>query len=328
MNLLIDGELSNISFDRIKKDFAHENIDYDQPLKIKIADRYFNMNNGVLDITKKSVEPNYNKVVSGKNVSVKYYEVEAVRGEGAKATKVYTPDMVSFGRAGEITFDFTPESYNPNYSLFWFLMNHPMVKKEFDLERPEKDANDWIEDNRKRLKVENMFVTKSPAYITDEKLITLAPSFKIRNPSTIGLSQLRQQLMTKALADVDMFLSLIGSKELEVKAVIQELVDLKALFYNKGDNSWYYMYFPNDENIFIVTPDLRNKIYTTRPHMAAREMDDFAHFLGEVDTNDHLTSMQDLIITFKDKYNKHPDKKGVGAESLRKFTDRIQIQKP
>jgi hypothetical protein len=235
-NILKNKVLSNPTLEEIKEQFAQENIDWERSIKIKIHDRYFVMDNGVLNIVRKSVEPVYNKSVNGEaSATYRYFEMESVRGEGAKAATVYSPDVVNFGNYGEFTFDFSGNDSNPNYSLFWWLMNHPMLGIEFDLVRPAKDAQDMhLRQKAERLKVENMFMTKSPAWIDDEKLVLLASAFKISNAKSIPPMQLRLQVKAKALADIPRFKKLHGSKELEVKALIQEAVDLKVLYYNKG----------------------------------------------------------------------------------------------
>ena len=328
-NILKNKVLSNPTLEEIKLQFADEQIDWERSIKIKIHDRYFVMDNGVLNIVRKSVEPVYNKSINGEaSATYRYFEMESVRGEGAKAATVYSPDVVNFGNYGEFTFDFSGNDSNPNYSLFWWLMNHPMLGIEFDLVRPAKDAQNAFEAERERLKVENMFMTKSPAYIDDEKLVLLASAFKISNAKSIPPMQLRLQVKAKALADIPRFKKLHGSKELEVKALIQEAVDLKVLYYNKGNNTWYYTYAPDAGNIMSLVVDTNRPIYVVKPHMAANPNDDFAIFLDEIDGNGHLGVIQECIRNRKDDIVNSPSKKGTGQESIRKFAEQIIVTKP
>jgi hypothetical protein len=328
-NILKNKVLSNPTLEEIKLQFADEQIDWERSIKIKIHDRYFVMDNGVLNIVKKSVEPEYRKSINGEaSATYRYFEMESVRGEGAKAATVYSPDVVNFGNYGEFTFDFSGNDSNPNYSLFWWLMNHPMLGIEFDLVRPAKDAQNAFEAERERLKVENMFMTKSPAYIDDEKLVLLASAFKISNAKSIPPMQLRLQVKAKALADIPRFKKLHGSKELEVKALIQEAVDLKVLYYNRSNNTWYYTYAPDASNIMSLVVDTNRPIYVVKPHMAANPNDDFAIFLDEVDGNGHLGVIQECIRNRKDDIVNSPSKKGTGQESIRKFAEQIIVTKP
>ena len=328
-NLLVNGVIDNPDFDKIKTDFAHENIDYERNIKIKLHNRYFNMNNGFLDITKKSIEPTYNKSINGQgNKSYKYFEVISQRGEGAKAVTVYSPEVINFGNTGELNFDFTETSTNANYSLFWWLMNHPMLGIEFDLVRPAKDATDAMDRERERLKIENQFITKSPAYIDDEKLLILAQAYQINNASTIPPLQLRLQVKAKALADIAKFKKLWGSKELEIKSLIQDAIDLKVLYFNKADTTYYYTYAPDAGNIMSLFVDTARPIYRVKPHMIASPADDFANHLDLVDGNNHIAVIQTCIMSRKDDINGHPDKKGSGAESIRKFAEKISVSKP
>lgn len=328
-NLLVNGVIDNPDFEKIKNDFAHENIDFERNIKIKLHNRYFNMNNGFLDITKKVVEPTYNKTINGQgSKSIRYFEVESVRGAGNTAVKVFSPDVVSFGNRGEIDFDFTETATNPNYSLFWWLMNHPMLGIEFDLVRPEKDADDAMDKERERLKVENQFMTKSPAYIDDEKLVMLAGAYGVNNANSIPPKQLRLQVKAKALADIAKFKKLWGSKELEVKSLIQDAIDLKVLYFNKADSTYYYTYAPDPANIMSLFVDTARPIYRVKPHMVGSPADDFAQHLDVVDGNNHIAVIQSCIVARKDDINNNSEKKGSGAESIRKFAQNISVAKP
>lgn len=328
-NILKNGVLDNPTLEKVKLDFPNENIDWERSIKIKLHPRYFVMDNGVLNIVRKSVEPVYNKSINGEaSASYRYFEMESVRGEGAKAVKVFSPDVVNFGNYGEFTFDFSGNDFNPNYSLFWWLMNHPMIGIEFDLERPAKDAQDAFDAERERLKVENMFMTKSPAYIDDEKLVMIASAFKIANAKAIPPMQLRLQVKAKALADIPKFKKLAGSKELEIKSLIQDAVDLKVLYYNRSNNTWYYTYAPDAGNIMALVVDTNRPIYQVKPHMAASPNDDFAIYLDVDDGNGHLGVIQECIRNRRDDIVNAPGKKGTGPESIRKFAEQIIVTKP
>lgn len=326
MNLLIDGVRQNPKLEDLKLEFADEHIDWDRNIKIKLNKRYFNMNKGVLDITKKSIEPVYNRVIDGVNKTFRYFEATRREGEGANAVTTYSPTEVDFGRHGDFDFDFTGSNAQPNFALFRWLMNHPMRKTEFDLVRPEKDADDAMETTRKRLKAENMFITKSPAYIDDEKLVVLAASFGLRNAEATPKKQLRLQVMQYALKDVDKFFTMLGSKELETKSLIQEALDLKCLYYDRATATWFYLYPPDVANILDLVVDKNRPIYKVRPHLLAAPNDDFAGWLNDQDGNGHLGTIQSTIMARKDDITRHPMKKGTGAEAIRKFADNMVIQ--
>lgn len=329
MNLEINGKIDNPSFEKIKTDFAHENIDWERNVKIKLNQRYFKMNNGVLDITKKAIEPVYNKSIAGQgNQKIRYFEQINTVGSGDKLVTKYTPDVVYFGMRGEIDFDFTEASFSPNYSLFWWLMNHPMCGTEFDLVRPEKDSDNALEAARLTASVNNMFLIKSPAYITDEKLIPIAANYGISNPQGVMIKQLRLQVMKMALADPIKFKKMLGSKELETKAMIQEALDLKVLYYNRADNTYYYTYPPDIANILNLVVDTNRPIYQVRPHLTGAPAEDFAQYLNNVDGNGHLGRIQECIVNQRDTIVKHPSKKGQGADSIKKFADQIVVQNP
>lgn len=325
MNLFVDGVRRNPTLAQLKEEFANEQIDWDRNIKIQLAKRYFRNKNGQLYITKKAIEPYYNATLSEGNQTFRYAEVEVVKGSGESAVKSYTPTEVDFGKKGSLDFDFTGADPRPNYALFRWLMNHPMRKVEFDVVRPEKDADDEMEKTRKRLKVENMFITKSPAYIDDEKLLSLAGAFGMKNASATPPKQLRILVMQRALKDVPEFLKMLGSKEMEIKGMIQEAVDLKVIFYNKAAATYYYTYPPVGTDITKLVVDTDRPIYKVRPHMLANPADDFANFLADRDESGHLGIIKDGIMNQKDNIEKHPEKKGQGAESIRKFAEKMIV---
>lgn len=326
MNLMKNGVVDNPTVAQLKEEFKHLPIDWSKPIKIGIAERYIKVKNGITDINKKAIEPTYNKNINGQPTQVRYFALETTRNSGGVMVKNYTPGEIYFGKFGCFDFDFSTDDTTSDTSLFWFLMNHPNRGQEFDIKLPEKTSEDWMEKERTELKVRNMFLTKSPNYITDEKLVNLAYQMKVTNPESIGINSLRKMLYESAMANPSEFVRVFGSKTFEVIGLIQQAVDLKVVHYDSGSSTWYYTYAPDSNNILNLQVDTRTPIYRCRPHMAQKPMDDLAWFLSEQDGNGHSGLIQESLKARRLDLANHPDNKlGDTPEKIKKFAARITV---
>lgn len=322
-NLLVNGVLKNPSIAELKQEF--KSVDFSRPLKIKIADRYFHnaKEDGRLDIVKKAIEPVYNKVVDGASAQLRYYELSMQRGNPPQP--VYAPDVVFFGKYGEITFDFENDP-NPNPSLFRWLMLHPMYGIEFKLDEPVKAAMDWMEDERLATTVRNMFLTRSASYIDDKQLMIIAGNMQVANAANIDPVELRKVLYERAIAAPKKFLDTYKSREFEVAGLIQQALDLKIVVYDRGSLKWHYTYEEEPGNIKRLRVDNTKTIYQVRPHMQKDPIADFARHLSEVDKDGHLGIMQKLVTDRENVIRRQEDNKGGDTPTaVAKYATKIQV---
>jgi hypothetical protein len=322
-NLLVNGELKNPSIEQLKKEF--KDVDFSRPLKIRIADRYFHnaKEDGRLDIVKKAVEPVYNRIIDNANAQVRYYEMSMQRGNPPQT--VYSPDVVYFGKYGEITFDFENDD-NSNISLFYWLMKHPMYGVEFKLDEPVKQAQDWMEEERLATTVRNMFLIRSANYIDDKQLMVIAGNMQVPNAANVDVSQLRKILYERAMKAPKKFLDTYKSREFETTGLIQQALDLKILHYDRGELRWHYTYEEEPGNMMRLHVDTTKTIYQVRPHMQKDPIGDFARFLGDNDADGNIGIIQKMVTDRENKIRRLQDNKGGDSPTaVAKYATKIQV---
>jgi hypothetical protein len=187
-------------------------------------------------------DPFYVISVDGNQVEFRYYKYKNARQRGAVTSEEFTPGEISFDSRGEITVNVTDKD------LYLWLYYHPRNSKSpfkddrkaawFYLENKEAEAEVKADKRRKQTMAENL-VWDSRNGMSEDGLREIAKSYHMPNADQASVDEVRLYLDPLAKKDPDKFISDTNGANIEIKALVQDAIDLKLISYRQDKKKWY-----------------------------------------------------------------------------------------
>ncbi|HRG27389.1 MAG TPA: hypothetical protein PLJ00_05840 [Chitinophagales bacterium] len=315
--LLRDEKPFEVTFEDLKKKFGPESdfheangyfVDFKRPLEFRLPESQFRpdpLNEGKLLAPKNFTVPTvYTKTEKEQSRVYQYYVRKAVHSynKGTLTRDVLEPNSIVF-KDGRFSVDLINDNVK-NYSLAYFLLNHPRLGTTFNYYSQNVQAEKLLARERQESRIRGMLTDPDHnKYLSEAAVREMARKGQIPGSDTLTDAEIRANLLSLGKRNPVQFFSLQGdTKVMQTLSLIQDAKDWGIICYDGTEKAFYMLEEKSGSEGKIRLYAENTKIYTLKLIEQNKPEVSFASWLCDFDTDSYEIVIRHALSKAKEQW--------------------------